>query len=96
MLTHESVWIKRIIKQQCTDTYLNEIFLYYENRIDYISQILVEASFVWAVLIIGQFSFFITRNKIGDLSSNVVQQESVKEPSIDSEQFKVIDKEQRI
>ena len=51
---------------------------------------------MWVVLIIGQFSFFITRNKIGDLSSHVVEQESVKEPSIDSDQFKVIDKEQRL
>ena len=66
--------IKNILKQQCTDSYLEAIFLYYEDKIDYISKLLVETFFIWVTLVICQFSFFILRTKIGDLSSNVVEQ----------------------
>lgn len=32
--TSDSTWIKQIVKYQCTDSYLQNIFLYYELIID--------------------------------------------------------------
>lgn len=52
-LTKESLWIKEIIKIKCTDSYLEEIFLYYEHSIDKISTLLIEACFLWGVLLIA-------------------------------------------
>ena len=72
VLTNESRWIKEIIQQQCTDQHLEKIFLYYEQKIDYISVLLVEASFVWGVLLICHFCYFVMRNCIGDLAAKTV------------------------
>lgn len=35
--TSDSTWIKQIVKYQCTDSYLQNIFLYYEHMIDQIA-----------------------------------------------------------
>jgi hypothetical protein len=41
ILTKESVWIKQVIKYNCTDQYLKQILFYYEDQLDYISRLLV-------------------------------------------------------
>lgn len=41
VMTSESVWIKNIIKQQCTDSYIENILLSYEHKVDYASEVLV-------------------------------------------------------
>jgi large-conductance mechanosensitive channel len=67
--TSDSTWIKQIIKYQCTDTYLQNIFLYYEHMIDQTSTYLVTACFLWGVLFVAHIIFFAVRNYIGDLYS---------------------------
>lgn len=67
--TSDSVWIKQIIRLQCTDTYLQDIFRYYETMIDKTASILIKATFVWVVLFICHVIYFITRTCIGDLFS---------------------------
>jgi len=73
VLTSESVWIKNIIKQQCTDSYIENIFLTYEHKTDYASEVLVESMFVWIVLVIWNVAYFIMRTQVGDLSSKIVE-----------------------
>lgn len=92
VLTRESVWIKEITKYQCTDSYLLNIFHYYERNIDKMSSLLIEASFLWGVLLISQFCYFVTRNKIGDLFAKEIEVESIKEPSVNQEQIDALGK----
>jgi hypothetical protein len=73
ILTRESVWIKEITKISCTDQYLLNIFFYYESNIDKMSSFLIEASFLWGVLLISEFCYFVTRNKIGDLFAKTIE-----------------------
>jgi hypothetical protein len=65
--TSDSTWIKQIVKYQCTDSYLQNIFLYYEYMIDQTATYLVTACFLWGVLFVVHIIFFATRNYIGDL-----------------------------
>lgn len=67
--TNDSTWIKQIVKYQCTDTYLQNIFLYYEYMIDQTATYLITASFIWTVLFFAHIIFFATRTYIGDLYS---------------------------
>lgn len=67
--TNDSVWIKQIVKYQCTDDYLQNIFLYYELMIDGIANTLTTATFLWGVLFAIHIIFFIARMYIGDLYS---------------------------
>ncbi len=67
--TIDSTWIKQIVRYQCTDNYLQNIFLYYETNLDQISTTLIKASFVWGVLFTIHIIYFVARNYIGDLFS---------------------------
>ena len=48
---------------------------------------------MWGVLLLIQFCYFIMRNYIGDLSDNIVEVESIKEPSVNSNEMMVLEKE---
>lgn len=65
--TTDSTWIKAVVRYQCTDSFLQNVLLYYEYMIDQTSTTLLTASFLWAVLFIAHIVFFAARNKIGDL-----------------------------
>jgi hypothetical protein len=75
-LTKDSIWIKTILQYQCTDSYLSNIFLYYEGIIDNSSSVLLQAAFIWVVLFIIHIIYFAVRVKIGDLNikENVVEE----------------------
>lgn len=90
--TSDSTWIKQIVKYQCTDTYLQNIFLYYEGAIDQISATLTKASFIWGVLFLIHLIYFVTRNYIGDLYSKkeVILEEAI--PSVSNEPLNVLEK----
>ncbi len=89
--TNDSNWIKQIVRYQCTDTYLQNIFLYYEKEIDKISTILLQVSFIWGVLFVIHIVYFVSRNYIGDLFSKkeVVLEEI---PSVSNEPLNVLEK----
>lgn len=80
--TSDSTWIKQIVKYQCTDSYLQNIFLYYEHMIDQTSTYLITACFLWGVLFIAHIIFFTARNYMGDLYT---KREAVPEVSSISE-----------
>lgn len=61
-----------ITKLQCTDSYLQNIFYYYEQNIDQMASTLIQCTFFLGFLIILHFCYFITRNYIGDLYSKTV------------------------
>ena len=67
--TSDSTWIKQIVKYQCTDSYLQNILLYYEIMIDQTASYLITACFLWGVLFIAHIVFFVIRTYIGDLYS---------------------------
>jgi hypothetical protein len=86
--TKDSTWIKQIVKYQCTDNYLQNIFLYYEYMIDQTATYLLTASFICGVLFIAHIVFFATRTYIGDLYS---KQEAVPEASSVSQEHIPLD-----
>lgn len=91
--TSDSTWIKQIVKYQCTDSYLQDIFLYYEYMIDQIATYLITATFLWCTLFIAHLLFFIIRNYIGDLYT---KKEAVPEASSASQEplpLEILEKE---
>lgn len=92
--TNDSVWIKEIMKLQCTDNFLQNIFLYYEGVMDMNSTMLLEVIFVWAVLFIIHIIFFATRVQIGDLFAKKEIVEEV--PSESQEPLQILEKEGKI
>jgi len=69
VLTDNSKWIKQIIKNKCTDSFLQDIFTYYESQIDYMAATLIAAAIISGVLFLVHIIYFCTRTKAGDLFS---------------------------
>jgi hypothetical protein len=82
------------MKLQCTDNFLQNIFLYYEGVMDMNSTMLLEVIFVWAVLFIIHIIFFATRVQIGDLFAKKEIVEEV--PSESQEPLQILEKEGKI
>lgn len=81
-LTDDSRWIKEILKNQCTDTPLQNVFTYYEDNMDEMSHLYTEAGLIWGVLLALYIVYFCVRNKVGDLYS---KEDDKPEESVKSE-----------
>ncbi len=67
-LLDTSVWIKDTFRLGCTEAFVEKFLLFYELKVDVISEILVKVCFIWFVMWIVDVVWVIVRFKYIDLS----------------------------